>query len=329
MTALRQRFLEDLQLQGMAERTQQAYVRTVRMLVEHVGKSPEGITEEDLRQYFLYVKNDKHWSRSTMTQALCGIKHFFEQTLHRDWPLLKVIRPPKEHKLPVILSRAEVRRILQTIRRFPYRVCLTTIYSCGLRLTEGIGLQVFDIDSAHMRLHVRHGKGGKDRYVRLWKYSIFAELFKFVERKNNNLRDKFYENQPFFRILSQPHVPLPQRTLSLLRENWRLHRNPGWLFPACHQDGTTMTTATTSIPQSTLQRVFRTAVRESGITKPASVHTLRHSYATHLLEAGIPLRHIQTYLGHASPQTTARYTHITLQARIRAGGTISDLMQDL
>jgi integrase/recombinase XerD len=288
MTALRQRFLEDLQLQGMAERTQQAYVRTVRMLVEHVGKSPEGITEEDLRQYFLYVKNDKHWSRSTMTQALCGIKHFFEQTLHRDWPLLKVIRPPKEHKLPVILSRAEVRRILQTIRRFPYRVCLTTIYSCGLRLTEGIGLQVFDIDSAHMRLHVRHGKGGKDRYV-----------------------------------------PLPQRTLSLLRENWRLHRNPGWLFPACHQDGTTMTTATTSIPQSTLQRVFRTAVRESGITKPASVHTLRHSYATHLLEAGIPLRHIQTYLGHASPQTTARYTHITLQARIRAGGTISDLMQDL
>jgi site-specific recombinase XerD len=288
MTALRQRFLEDLQLQGMAARTQQAYVRTVRMLVEHVGKSPEGITEEDLRQYFLYVKNDKHWSRSTMTQALCGIKHFFEQTLHRDWPLLDVIRPPKEHKLPVILSREEVRRILQAIRRFPYRVCLTTIYSCGLRLNEGRGLQVIDIDSAHMRLHIRHGKGGKDRYV-----------------------------------------PLPHRTLVLLREAWRLHRNPVWLFPASDRHGTTMTTATTPLSSNTLQRVFHLALQETGIRKPASVHTLRHSYATHLLEAGIPLRHIQTYLGHASPQTTARYTHVTLQARIRLGGTISDLMQDL
>jgi site-specific recombinase XerD len=288
MTVLRQRFLEDLQLQGMAERTQQAYVRTVRMLVEHVGKTPETITEEDLRQYFLYVKNDKHWSRSTMTQALCGIKHFFEQTLHRDWPLFDVVRPPKDHKLPVILSREEVRRILQAIWRFRYRVCLMTIYSCGLRLNEGRGLQVPDIDSAHMRLHIRHGKGGKDRYV-----------------------------------------PLPHRTLVLLREQWRLHRNPVWLFPACDRHGTTMTIATTPISSNTLQRVFHLALQETGIHKSASVHTLRHSYATHLLEAGIPLRHIQTYLGHASPQTTARYTHVTLQARIRAGGTISDLMQDL
>jgi site-specific recombinase XerD len=288
MTALRQRFVEDLQLQGMAERTQQAYVRTVRMLVEHVGKSPEAITEEELRQYFLYVKNDKQWSRSTMTQALCGIKHFFEQTLHREWPLLDLVRPPKDQRLPVILSRAEVQRILHAIHRFRYRVCLTTIYSCGLRLGEGTGLQVPDIDSAHMRLHIRHGKGGQDRYV-----------------------------------------PLSQRTLVLLREVWRLHRNPVWVFPACDRHGATMTTATTSIPKSTIQRVFRTAVQESGITKPASVHTLRHSYATHLLEAGINLRHIQVYLGHRSPQTTARYTHLTLQAHTRVGGTINDLMRDL
>lgn len=288
MTALRQRFVEDLQLQGMAERTQQAYVRTVRMLVEHVGKSPEEITEEDLRQYFLYVKNVKHWSRSTMTQALCGIKRFFEQTLHREWPILDLIRPAKAQKLPVILSREEVQQILHAIRRFRYRVCLTTIYSCGLRLSEGIGLQVSTIDSAHMRLHIRHGKGGHDRYV-----------------------------------------PLPQRTLVLLREYWRIHRNPVWLFPAGDRHGLTMTAATSPVSMNTIQRVFHTALQETGITKPASVHTLRHSYATHLLEAGINLRHIQTYLGHRSPQTTARYTHLTPQAHAGVGGTINDLMQDL
>jgi site-specific recombinase XerC len=161
MTALRKRFIEDLQLQGMSPRTQQAYVRAVRMFAQHDGKSPDRITEEELRQYFLSVKNIKKWSRATITQALCGLKFFYEQTLHREWTTLDVIRPPHEQRLPVILTLEEVQRILPTVRLLRYQACLTTIYACGLRLTEGTPLQVADIDSARMLVHVRLGKGGK------------------------------------------------------------------------------------------------------------------------------------------------------------------------
>jgi site-specific recombinase XerD len=161
--AVRQRFLDDLQLQGLSERTQQAYGRTVRQLANHFRKSPAEITEEELRHYFLHVKNVKHWSRATMTQSICGIKFFFEQTLHRDWTTLHIVRPAKEKRLPVILTIEEVHRILSAIRLLRYRACLTTIYACGLRLKEGTHLQVADIDSPRMLVHVRLGKGGKDR----------------------------------------------------------------------------------------------------------------------------------------------------------------------
>jgi integrase len=151
---LRQRFLEDLQLQGMSARTQQAYTRVVRLLSQHYQKSPDQITEEELRQYFLHVKNVKHWSRATMTQSICGIKRFFEHTLQRDWTTLQIVRPAKEKRLPVILTREEVRLILNAIRLLRYRACLTTIYACGLRLKEGTHLQVADIDSPRMLVHV-------------------------------------------------------------------------------------------------------------------------------------------------------------------------------
>jgi integrase/recombinase XerD len=158
--------IEFLQLRGMSERTQQMYVRAVRQLAEHYRKSPDN-TEEELRQYFLYIKNVKKWSRSGSTIALCGIKFFFERTLEKEWTTFTLVRPPREQKLPVILSLEEVRRILQAVRLPRYRVCLSTIYSCGLRLQEGTRLQVCDIDSARRMIHVRHGNGGKDRYVPL------------------------------------------------------------------------------------------------------------------------------------------------------------------
>ena len=288
MTALRQRFIDDLQLQGMSERTQQAYVRAVRQFAEHYGKSPDVITEEELRQYFLYVKNIKQWSRATITLALWGIKFFYEQTLHREWTTLEVIRPPHEQRLPVILTVEEVQRILHTVRRLRYRACLTTIYACGLRLNEGTHLQVADIDSARMLIHVRLGKGGKDRYV-----------------------------------------PLPLCTLELLRAYWTTHRNPVWLFPATGRGGVGATTATEPMPKSSVQMAFRAALKETGIAKDAHVHTLRHSYATHLLEAGVNLRLIQEFLGHNSPQTTAGYTHLTMAVKTKAFETISTLMQHL
>ena len=285
---LRQRFIEDLQLQGMSERTQQAYTRVVRLLAEHYQKSPAQISEEELRQYFLHVKNIKHWSRATMTQSICGIKLFFEQTLQRDWNTLHIVRPAKEKRLPVILTVEEVRRILSAIRLLRYRACLTTIYSCGLRLKEGTHLQVADIDSARMLVHVRLGKGGKDRYV-----------------------------------------PLPQSTLELLRQYWKTHRNPVWLFPATGRGGIHEGHATKPTSHTNVQAAFRAALNDAGISKKASVHTLRHSYATHLLEAGVNLRQIQVYLGHNSVQTTSFYTHLTMISKTQACEAINTLMQHL
>jgi len=280
--------IEDLQLRGLSERTREMYVRAVRQLAEHYHKSPDQITEEERRDYFLYLKNVKHASRSASTIALCGIKFFYEHTLKREWTILTFVRPPQEHKLPVILSLEEVHTILQCVRLPRYRACLCTLYACGLRLQEGTHLQVPDIDSARMVVHVRCGKGAKDRYV-----------------------------------------PLPQQTLTSLRTYWKTHRHPVWLFPAPGRGGTGMATASTPMPSNSVQDAFRAALKASGITKRASVHTLRHSYATHLLEAGVNLRLIQEYLGHHSPTTTARYTHLTVKAEAKARAALTALMADL
>ena len=289
MTCLKQRMIEDLQLRGLSPRTQDAYVRVVRQLAEHYDKPPDEITEEELRQYFLYLTNGKGVSASAFRGALCGIKFFYQYTLKREWPTLDLVRPAKEKKLPVVLSVEEVHQVLGCVRRRHYRVCLTTIYSCGLRLQEGVHLQVADIDSARMLVHVRRGKGAKDRYV-----------------------------------------PLPRRTLDLLRGYWTAHRNPTWIFPTTRPaDVFSLAAATRSMEVSSVQRALKAAVVESGLHKPATVHTLRHSYATHLLEAGVNLRIIQAYLGHSSPTSTAIYTHLTRKVEDRAAKAINRVMDSL
>jgi site-specific recombinase XerD len=289
MTPLRQRMSDDMKLRGYSARTQEAYVTAVRQLAEHYRKSPDVITEEELRQYFLYLKDVKRLARNSITIALCGIKFCFERTLQRHWGLFDIVRPPREKKLPVVLSRAEVHRILGCIRIAVYRVCLTTIYACGLRLMEGARIEVADVDSGRMQLHI-HGKAGKDRYV-----------------------------------------PMPSRVLSVLREHWRTHRSPRWLFPAPTRHGLKYSIARDHGPvtRSSLQSAFRRARIRSGINKRAHVHTLRHSYGTHLLEAGVNLRLIQVYLGHSSARTTQLYTHLTREIREAAQDPINRLMNDL
>jgi integrase/recombinase XerD len=247
MTTLRERMIEDLQLRGVSANTQEAYLRAVRRLAEYHRKPPDRISEEELRQYFLYLKNERGISAASFQVALSGIKFFYQFTLKRVWPILDLVRPPREKKLPVVLSLEEVCQILSAIRRRHYRVCLTTIYSCGLRLREGTRLRVRDIDSARMMVHVRSGKGAKDRYV-----------------------------------------PLPQRTLDLLRSYWVTHRNPTWIFPNTRPpDVISMANATNPMNANGMQRAFRIAVIDSGIQKLATIHTLRHSWATHLLEEGV------------------------------------------
>ena len=282
MTELRKHMIEDMQLRGLSARTQEHYVDAVRHLAQYFHRSPDQLNDDNLREYFLYLTNEKKLSRSTTTVALCGIKFFYERTLQQQWPTLELVRPGKEYKLPVVLSREEVRRILAEVRAPHYRTCLTTIYSCGLRLLEGAQLRVSDIDSSRMMLHIHNGKGKKDRYV-----------------------------------------PLPMRTLELLRQQWRIHRSPEWMFPSPKFGHSRPLTA------CAVQAAFREALKAAGITKHAHVHTLRHSYATHLLEAGVNLRGIQENLGHRSVYSTQIYTHLTREVRDSITDPINQLMQDL
>lgn len=287
MTALRQRMIEDLRLRGYAERTVDAYVSAVARLARHHGTAPDQLSEAQLRDYLVHLTSVRRLARPSLTVALCGIRFFYEQTLGRHWTILDLARPKSAKKLPVVLSREEVWRVLAAVRTPAYRTCLTTIYACGLRLLEGIHLRVPHVDGARGLLHIHHGKGGVDRMV-----------------------------------------PLPQATVDLLRAHWRTHRNPVWVFPSPQrrpprpiQDPTVG-----PIGPSSLQKAFVHAVRASGVTKPAHVHTLRHSYATHLLEAGVPVALIQEYLGHSSPSTTAIYTHVTRELRDTALDPINELM---
>lgn len=214
---------------------------------------------------------------------------FWEKTLRRTWPAeIELARANPEFKLPVILSAKEVRRILGLVKGLDHRVCLTTIYSCGLRLGEGLRLQVGDIDSQRMFLHIRGGKGNKDRYV-----------------------------------------PLPQRTLELLRQQWKSHRHATLLFPAKGRGGIGAPTAKEPISRTALQGAFRIALKASRVTKHAHIHTLRHSYATHLLEQGENLRQLQVNLGHRNPTATVIYTHLTTLCQTQHQQRINKFMGDL
>jgi integrase/recombinase XerD len=280
MSTIRQRMIEDMQLHGYSARTQTSYLGAVRGLAGHYHRSPETITHDELRSYFLYLVKERGVARSTLMIHLSGIKFFFEKTLKREWHIFDLVRPKKRKKLPVVLSTDEVKRLLWLVQNPVVRMALTVIYACGLRLSEGLQLKVQDIDSSRMLLWVRNGKGGKDRCV-----------------------------------------PLPERLLELLREYWKRRRPRLYLFTNPKKREPLSTT--------TLQKTFKIALLQSQIHKEASIHTLRHSYATHLLERGINLRVIQELLGHQSPQTTARYTHLTDKGLHSLAETVNQLAADL
>lgn len=285
MSTLREQMTKDMQLRGFSERTQEAYLRAVRKLAEHYGKSPDKLSEKQVRDYFLFLKNEKRFSPSTMKIAYCGIKFFFIHTLHREWSTLNLVRAERQYRLPDVLTVEEVHAIIEAVNTLHNRTYLWTVYSCGLRLNEGLHLQVSDIDSGRMMVHVHRGKGAKDRYV-----------------------------------------PLPERTLHLLREYWVTHHNPVWLFPALGRDKKQASRANHPMPTSTAQGALRRAVLQLGLKKRVSVHTLRHSYATHCIEAGINVRIVQQYLGHRSLQTTMLYLHLTSTGQEQAVSRLNELM---
>ena len=269
MTPLRKRMIEDLQLKHYSPATQIAYVNAVCQLATYYDKSPEEITEEELRAYFLHLAGK--CAPGTLRTYVAGIRFCLSTTLQRPWPSLGLLRAGKQSRLRVVLSPLEVRAILGQVQVPVYRACLSTIYACGLRLSEGAHLQVQDIDSERMVLRVV-GKGNKQR-----------------------------------------QVPLSESTLQLLRRWWKCHRSRPWLFPASWQPRGRQGEGPVAI--ANVQEAFHVALGQSGVDKAATVHSLRHSYATHLLEEGVSLRLIQEILGHASLRTTAIYTHLTTAVR--------------
>lgn len=283
------RITEALQLNGKSERTQGAYARAVRMLIEFTGKEPDLITEEELKDYFLHRKNADKWAPNTMRICYSGIRFFFQHVLKRDWHILGILRAQVEHRLPAILSREEVFEILKRVRTLHNYTYFAVVYSCGLRLHEALNLQVSDIDSTRMMIHVHRGKGAKDRYV-----------------------------------------PLPDATLKLLRKYWATHRHKTFIFPALGRNGKGGATASEPMAKSSVQGALRRAMQQAGIRKKGvSIHTLRHCYATHLLEAGVNLRVIQRNLGHNTLTTTMVYLHLTNKGNEDAKALINTVMEGL
>ena len=256
-----------LQLAGKSQSTQECYARSIRQLVDFYDKTPDLITEVELEDYFLHKQNVDQWSAATLRISYCGIRFFFQNVLKREWHVFKYLNAKREKKLPCVLSREEVTQIMDQVSTFHNYAYLSTVYSCGLRLSEGLGLQVSDIDSSRMMIHVHRGKGAKDRFV-----------------------------------------PLPHDTLNLLRRYWSTHRNPVLLFPARGRGNNEAPTTDKSMSIEGVQGGFRRAKEAAGIKKRrVSIHTLRHCYATHLLEAGVNPRIVQRYMGHSNLETTMAY----------------------
>jgi len=261
MNPLRQRFIDDMRLRNLSPRTIEAYVHRAAKFAKHFARSPEHLGPDHIREYQLHLISQKaSWSQ--FNQTVCALRFLYNITLQRPHIVEHLPFAKRPRVLPTVLCREEVGLLLAGARPGRDRTLLETTYSCGLRLRELLALQVTDIDSARMVLHVRHGKGKKDR-----------------------------------------QVPLSPRLLEVLRDYWRRHRPTNWLFPGL-KPGTALT-------EGTVQRICRRAATRAGLTKRIHPHTLRHSFATHLLEAGVDLLSVQAMLGHSHFHTTATYLHIS------------------
>ena len=266
ISPLRQRMIEDMRMRELSAKTQSSYIRAVRHFAGYLGRSPDTASAEDLRRYQLHCV-DRGVSPITLNATITGLKFFFEVTLGRA-ELMAKMRPVRlAHTLPVILSREEVSRLIESARNLKHRTALSVAYGAGLRASEVIALKVGDIDSKRMVLRIEQGKGRKDRYALL-----------------------------------------PPLLLERLRTWWRAARAEGtilpggWLFPGLDPMD----------PLSTrqLNRVVHEAAAAAHIDKRVSMHSLRHAFATHLLEQKVDIRRIQVLLGHKKLETTALYTQV-------------------
>ena len=263
MGELRERMRTDIVVRGLSRGTRQAYLAHVKGFAQYFMRCPSTMGETEIKEYQRHLAEERIVSASYQCMFVSAIRFLYRTTLNRP-EVVENIRPPKRPKtLPVVLSVEEVQQIFKTVRSLKYKTIFALAYGCGLRNGEICRLKKAEIDSDRMLIHVRGGKGNKDRYV-----------------------------------------TLGESSLALLRQYFREYRPKGeYLFPG-QRPGRHLT-------RSVVRLVMRNVVKDAGLSKRATLHTLRHSYATHLLENGNDIRVVQVLLGHTSVVTTQRYTHVT------------------
>lgn len=295
-----QRFKETLKLRSLAEATQAEYLRFVRKLVARHGGDPASLDEAAVRAHLLRLKDEHHYSPSSMRTAVSAMRAFFGRHLGHDWKLFDLVRSPSAKTLPQVLTREEVARFFSILREPRFKTVFRLIYACGLRIGEAVRLEVRDLREPG-RLHLRETKGNKERYV-----------------------------------------PLPPAMLAELRAFWKTHRHPKWIFPGVGRGwrdhsvrpGPARTAALAKLAHAvepmgvgSIGHCLRLARAEARLPKGMVVHTLRHSYATHLLDAGVSIRLISAYLGHASLETTMIYLHLTAVNEASAREAVARLLE--
>lgn len=267
MTHLRKTMLEELQRRNMSAITTRIYLRAVEEFAQHFDTPPDRLGLDHVRQYQAHLFTDRKLEAVSVAQQLSALRFFFLKTLKRPWMVEDMPAPKKPIRLPDVLSREEVERLIQCADSRLHRVCILTLYATGLRREELVRLKVEDIDSARMLIHVRQGKGKKDR-----------------------------------------KIMLSPRLLTELRDYWR-SANPKpktYLFP-----GQAGSNADVPMSDKTVWSAVHEAAIRAGLEKRVHPHTLRHCFATHLLESGVDLRTIQLLLGHADLKSTSRYLHLS------------------
>ncbi len=277
MTPLREKMIDAMLLRGFSARTQQSYLAAVSQLAAHTHCSPDTLTTNQLQDYFLYLVKHRKLSPASCRLYLNGIRFLYLQVLGWNAFEIELHTPKRPQRIPELLSRQEVARILSACRNVKHRMMLTTCYACGLRVSELMALQVKQIDSDRHVLRIEQAKGAKDRQV----------------------------------ILSD-HL------LALLRHYWQRYRPVQWLFYGFDSER--------ALSITSAQKMFKKAKQCADINKVGGIHSLRHAYATHQLEAGMPVHQLQRLLGHNNLQSTMRYVHWVPQTQPSIG---TDLLVEL
>ena len=276
MTELRRRMIQAMTIRGFSPRTHESYLSAVRGLAIHYRRSPDELSVDEVQAYLAHIVTTRHVSWSTCNVYAQAFRFLYHVTLGRDEIQFEVPLAKVEQRLPEILSREEVARLIDAPKNPKHRLLLATVYSAGLRVSEAVGLKVGDVDRGRMTLRIEQGKGKKDRVV-----------------------------------------PLSRRLVERFEEYWRTEPPRLWLFP--NRFGKRPVDITVA------QKVFTLAKVQMGITKRGGIHSLRHAFATHLIEAGADVPTVQRLLGHRSVSTTMRYFHLS-QARLATLRSPLDLL---